>query len=324
VRRAAPGEFQLIQRLASKLWEGPGVALGPGDDAAVVHIGGKKVLLTTDLLIEGVHFRTDWMTPEEIGFKAMRVNLSDIAAMGGFPRFALISVGLPPAWRARKAERLFRGFYKAAREAGAAIVGGDTNASDRLVVNVALLGEAGGRVLTRGGARAGDSIYVTGELGASALGLAALKRGRRGFEGFVRRHKTPPLRVNVGRVLAKIDGIHAAIDLSDGLAGDLGHILEKSGVGAAVDVDALPRPGGFERAAERLGCDLLSEMLSGGEDYELAFTASSRVKIPRKISGVPVAKIGKITPKSSGLRWLRRDGTPVKGGIIGLQGFRHF
>jgi thiamine-monophosphate kinase len=315
------GEFELIRRLTSRLKLGKDVLVGPGDDCAVIRVGENRLLLTTDILIEGVHFRRD-SAPEEIGFKAMRVNLSDVAAMGGAPRWALVSVGLPPDARGRFAEKLFQGLRRAAEEAGATIVGGDTNASGRLVVNVALVGEAGPRLLLRSGARPGDRLYVTGTLGGSALGLAALK-GRRsaGFEAFIARHKKPPLRLAAGRVLAGLRGITAAIDLSDGLAGDLPHVLEASGVGAEVDLGSLPLFPGFAAAARRLGEDPLGLALGGGEDYEILFAASPRVKVPRKIGGVPVANLGIIAPKSRGLRWTGGGGAVLKGDF---SGFRHF
>jgi thiamine-monophosphate kinase len=288
----------------------------------VVRLGERKLLLTTDLLIEGIHFRRDWMKPEEIGFKAMRVNLSDIAAMGGAPRFALISLGLPREWRGRAAERLFQGLRSAGEEAGAVIVGGDTNASGRLVVNVALAGEAGPRLLLRSGARPGDRLFVTGRLGGSAAGLAALEgKRRRGFESLIARHKRPPLRVAVGYILAKTRGVTSAIDLSDGLAGDLPHLLEASGVGADVQMEAIPLFPGLRSASARLRRNPLGLALGGGEDYELLFTASPRVKIPNKIGGIPITNLGIITPKSRGLRWVSGGGTIRRGDF---PGFRHF
>lgn len=317
------GEFQLIRKLTGPLrFSKKDVMVGPGDDAAVVRPRGRGLILTTDLLVENVHFRRNWMTPEGIGFKAMRVNLSDIAAMGGVPRFALVSLGLPRETRGRYAERLFGGLRSAGKEAGVAIVGGDTNASDRLIVNVALIGEAGPRVLLRSGARAGDRLYVTGALGGSALGLAALKKGRRaGFGVFIARHRRPPLRIAVGSALARMPGVTALMDLSDGLAGDLPHLMESSGVGAEVNVGAIPRARGLVSAARRLREDPLALVLNGGEDYELLFAASPRVKIPKKISGIPITNLGIITPKTRGLRWLRSDGTVLAGDF---SGFRHF
>lgn len=316
------GEFGLIQKITAPLKLKKEILLGPGDDAAVVRFGTSTLIWTTDLLIEGRHFRRDWMTAYEIGFKAMRVNLSDIAAMGGRPLYALVSAGLPKSLALAFAADLFRGLRQAGEEAGCAIVGGDTNASDRLILNVALAGEAPfGRFLTRGGARVGDGLYVTGTIGGSALGLKALQKGRRrGYEPEIRAHLRPPLRLDIGRYLTRLKGMHAMIDLSDGLAGDLGHILDRSGVGAEIDVSRLPLPAGFERRARSLGADPRALALSGGEDYELLFAASPRVKIPQKIHGVPVTKIGRITRKRDGLRWVGRHGEVLPR----ARGFRHF
>lgn len=324
-RRSPIGEFGLIQRFIKKIRKNRSVPVGPGDDCAVVRISGNRLLLlTTDMLIEGIHFRRDWMSPFEIGVKAIRVNLSDIAAMGGIPRFALISVGIPPRLVSRVAKDLFRGMKRATQENGVAIVGGDTNASDRLIINVALAGEPGDqRLLTRKGAKVGDFIYVTGHLGDSALGLLALQKGKKGsrYNRFVRRHLAPPVRVQVGRKFSRIPGVHSLIDLSDGLAGDLRHLMEESSVGAEIWLHKIPTSRGFRREAASLGADPLTLALSGGEDYELLLTASPRQKIPDKIDGIPVTKIGKILPRKSGLKFLDTAGRPV---LKKVQSFVHF
>ena len=318
------GEFKLIKRFLSGLPKFPsGVLLGPGDDCAVVRWGSSLQLLTTDMLIEGVHFRRDWMTPKEIGEKAMLVNLSDIAAMGGTPRYALVSVGLPRSFSIAEAERLFVGMARTGEKYGVEIVGGDTNASERLIVAITLLGEpAGDRVLTRSGARVGDAVYVSGTLGESALGLEALRKGKgRGYERFIGRHRRPPCRIDVGKRLARAAAVHSLIDLSDGLAGDLRHILEESGVGAEVDIEKVPVSPGFFEKARRLGRDADLLKLAGGEDYELLWTASPGAGMPRKINGVPVAKIGTILPKGAGLRLIDSRGKRFRKKI---SGFRHF
>ncbi len=321
------GEFGLIRRLTSHLKSGKDVLLGPGDDCAVIRVRATgrsplRQLLTTDLLIEGVHFHRDWMSARQIGFKAMRVNLSDIAAMGGRPRFVLVSVGLPKSFPLREATALFKGLERAAKEAGAVIVGGDTNASDRLILNVALIGDVpSGRCLTRSGARVGDRIYVSGTLGDAALGLEILKRRKTGGGAFVRRHKIPPDRVRVGRFVAGLSGVHALIDLSDGLAGDLRHILDAGDVGADILLDRIPLSPRFRETTERLGLNPMRLALGGGEDYELLWTASPRVKMPRKIRGVPVTFVGTITPKQSGVRFFAPDGRRLK---VSFGGFRHF
>lgn len=316
------GEFELIQRLTHHSAQNrKAVQPAPGDDCAVVRASENYLLLTTDLLIEGLHFRRDWATPSEIGFKAMRVNISDVASMGGRPRYALISLGLPSTADVKEVERLYQGLRKAGEPDGVSIVGGDTNRADRWVVNVALIGEMNERPLLRSGARAGDFIYVTGALGGSALGLEALRRTGRGYESFIRRHHQPPSRVSVGRRLARMKGVHACIDLSDGLAGDVRHLLRASGVGAELSLSRIPFYPGLEAAAAALKKNALHLALSGGEDYELLFTASPRVKMPNKIDGIPVTLLGRMTHRAEELCLLDEKGGPVRGKF---QGFRHF
>lgn len=317
------GEFGLIERLTRHLRRGRHVILGVGDDCAAIKISMDfRLLLTTDMLIEGIHFRRDWMTPFEIGRKAMLVNLSDIAAMGGVPRYALVSVGLPKGMGLGGAADLFKGLRRTAEGEGVSIVGGDTNASPRLVVNVTLVGEVRGRVLTRSGARVGDDIWVTGTLGQSSLGLAALRRGRKkGYERYIRSHKTPSCRIEIGRILAKNLRVHSLIDLSDGLLGDLRHILEESRVGAEVHADQVPVLAGFTPAARALGLNPDRLKLAGGEDYELLFTASEGARLGRKILDVPVTKIGIIKPQRFGLKVVDSGGRSYQSGYTG---FEHF
>ncbi len=316
------GEFGLIDRFLSKLpsQKAPGILIGPGDDAAVIR-EKRDLIFTTDMLAEGIHFRREWMTLEEIGRKAIRVNVSDIAAMGGIPRYALISVGLPKSLSLKEIDKLLVGLAHGVREAGVTVLGGDTNSASSLVINITLIGVSSGRVLTRGGAKVGDFLYTTGSLGNSALGLEALRRGKKkGFELFIQSHRLPPDRIRVGHYLAKNRNVHAAIDLSDGLAGDLSHILQESSVGAEIFVDRLPAAKDFRKKAAELKIDPLRLQLSGGEDYELLFTA--RGAIPQNIAGVPISKIGKILPHKMGLRWIGSKGSRVR--IPFQKGFEHF
>lgn len=299
------GEFGLIQKIISRLKiRDPNVLLGPGDDCAVVRPAKTPILLSTDMLVEGVHFRRPepgWRQGigwKDLGLKAIRVNISDIAAMGGTPLYFLVALGLPRNFKMAAIDRLMSGMKKGAEEVDASIVGGNLSRSRQLIISVAVFGVASKkRFLRRSGARVGDFIYVTGTLGKSALALAA---------GW---HLVPPLRLKVGQRLARMDSVHSLIDISDGLAGDLGHILERSGVGAEVYVKKIPMPKGAG--------------LGGGEDYELLFTASPRVKLPRKIHGVPVTRIGKITRKGTGLTFLDTAGCPIKRSAE-IRAFRHF
>lgn len=317
-------EFSLIRDFVSQLRFNKSVIVGPGDDCAVVKLPRNFLqLLTTDMLIEGVHFRRDWMTPEQIGAKALWVNISDIAAMGGIPRYALISVGLPQKTSLRETQELLKGFRKVAERTGVLIIGGDTNASPHWVINVTLVGEPfRGRLLTRKGARVGDAIYVTGTLGDSALGLAALNKHKaRQHSFFVKKHIQPPNRIAMGQRLAPLSHVHSMIDLSDGLIGDLGHILEESQVGAEIFVDRLPTSKNFLAATKKLRQDPLALQLSGGEDYELLFTASPKAKIPGQIEGIPLTLVGKVLPKNKGLRLKDTKGRRIQ---KAFPGFSHF
>lgn len=315
------GEFGLIRRLTRHLKKRSGLLVGVGDDCAVVRpVAGKPMLLTTDMLIEGIHFRREWMTAREIGEKSMLVNLSDIAAMGGTPLYALVSVGLPKNFGLREATSLFGGLRRVAEREGVSIIGGDTNASRMLVINVTVVGEAGGqRIPTRSRARVGDSIWVTGTLGQSALGLQALRKNRRkGCEKFIASHKKPPCRIHVGKALADNPHVHSMIDLSDGLLGDLGHILKASGVGAEIVIDSIPVQVSFFQKVRQLALDPDFLKLSGGEDYELLFTASDRAAIGDKIAGVRVTKIGSISPKQSGMKLVDSQGRRYRAKISGF------
>ncbi len=294
------GEFGLIRHLTAGIPRKRGVLrLGIGDDCAIIGLSEKTdLLVTTDMLIERVHFRRDWYSDRQIGEKAMRVNLSDIAAMGGIPRYAVVAVGLPRSLRLTEVEQLFRGIKKVCRETGCLLIGGDTNASRQLTLAVTILGEVEkGRGLRRSGARVGDLLYVTGVLGKA--------------DSFLRQHRyyPPPDRLKIGRFLVTRRLATSAIDISDGLLGDLQHIMEESGVGAEVEV--LRLPGSASQLAK----------LTGGEDYEILFTAPAGRKIPDKIAGVPIRRIGRITALRRGIR-LVREGVEIP--IPPKTGFRHF
>jgi len=237
---------------------------GPGDDCVLLRPNaGLELAVTTDMLVEGRHFTKD-ADPRKLGHKALAVNLSDLAAMGAAPRWALLSIGLPGADE-RWLEAFSAGLFALAGRFGVELVGGDTTRAEARVINVVALGEVpAGVALYRSAARPGDDIWVSGELGGAALAL----RRPEVLEVVKRLHEPEP-RVELGERLRGI--AHAAIDISDGLVGDLGHIVERSALGAVVDYARLPRAGAFaalgDAALER-DC-----VLSGGEDYELAFTA---------------------------------------------------
>jgi thiamine-monophosphate kinase len=303
-------EDQLIETI-SRLLSGrePGVVVGIGDDAAVVEPGSGSLVLTTDLLAEGVHFERGAISARDLGAKAITVNVSDVAAMAASPRYALVALAAPADVEAAWVVELFGGMREASAEYGLALVGGDTNRADLLVLSVAVVGEvAPGRALVRSGARPGDRIVVTGELGGAAGGLVLSRAepdvtsvalsapwGRALVEALER----PVARVGEAQVLAR-SGATAMMDLSDGFAKDLSRLCEASGVGARVHVEAVPVSGALADGAAALGVDARTLALSGGEDYELLATlpAGSVGDAAARLSedfGVGLSDVGEIT-----------------------------
>ena len=303
-------EDQLIEAI-SRLLSGrePGVVVGIGDDAAVVEPGSGSLVLTTDLLAEGVHFERGSISARDLGAKAITVNVSDVAAMAASPRYAMVALAAPADVEAAWVMELFGGMRDACAEYGLALVGGDTNRAELLVLSAAVVGEvAPGRALLRSGARASDRIVVTGELGAAAGGLALARAepdvtsvalsapwGRALVEGLER----PVARVGEAQILSR-SGATAMMDLSDGLAKDLSRLCQASGVGARVAVDAVPVSPALADGSSALGVDALSLALSGGEDYELLATmpaGSVEEAATRLLAdfGVRLSDVGEIT-----------------------------
>jgi thiamine-monophosphate kinase len=268
------GEFELIARLAT-IFGTPSDGLGIGDDAATWPAAGDTVAVaTTDMLVEGIHFRLDWTSAADLGWKALAVNLSDLAAMGARPGRALVSVAVDAARRALVVE-VARGLQSLADRTGTQVVGGDTVRSPGpLVINVALVGEADqARLLRRDTARVGDLVAVTGTLGAASAGLVLLtERGphlEAAHDPLVGALHRPVPRLAAGAILARL-GVRCAIDVSDGLASETHHLARASGVGIEIDVDRLPLA---PAAVQALGSQrAIAGALSGGEDYELLFT----------------------------------------------------
>jgi thiamine-monophosphate kinase len=271
-----PSEFELIRKYFERAprqaragdGSASGVALGIGDDAALLRpSAGMELAVSTDLLLEGRHFRAG-ADPRKLGHKALAVNLSDMAAMGAAPRWATLAIALPEADEAWL-EAFCKGFFSLAERFGVALVGGDT-CRGPLTLCVTILGEVpAGLALFRAGAGPGDDIWVSGELGGAALGLA-----RPGIAAAAKRLDEPEPRVELGERLRGIAS--AAIDVSDGFVQDLGHILERSGVGAIVEYELLPRPADLRNIPDR---ELQARLaLSGGDDYELVFTAPQGVR----------------------------------------------
>jgi thiamine-monophosphate kinase len=301
-------ERQLIAAIAARLPKlGTGVRVGIGDDCAVLRPRpGHEVLVTTDLLLEGTHFRRDWHSPESAGHRCMARGLSDLAAMGATPLAAFLSLAAPPdltraRGKAKKSwlDRFLDGLLALAREHGVPLAGGDTAQSNSggLVADIVLLGQTPrGRALLRSGARAGDRIYVTGALGGSAAELLALQHGQRSRSAHAAHPQLfPQPRLGAGQRLMRGRLATAAIDISDGLSTDLDHLCEESGLTAVIDTAALPVHPLAKMAVERgWVASALALALHGGEDYELLFTAPAHVRMPRSIAGVPVRAIGEM------------------------------
>lgn len=315
------GEFRLIEALAAALPTGDkDVFLGIGDDAAAVDIGNDRLLLATcDIQIENVHFTISGFTPEQIGIKAAAVNLSDIAAMGGVPRFALVSIAVPAAVDAAYIGLVYRGLGDFLFSRGATVIGGNTSKSEGgLIIDVTLLGEVEkSRLLTRNGARPGDALCVTGSLGASRAGLMLLSNAdlfvsEKTRNEALTRHRTPCPRLSEIRAPSALGGITSCIDISDGLRGDAGHLADRSGVKVIIDIDELPVAPCAREVAALAGENHRRFALQGGEDFELLFTApNDRVDaicadIAEKTK-TPVTVIGEIA-RGKGV-WIRRRGS---------------
>lgn len=250
--------------------------MGIGDDCAVVDGPGELLsLVTKDLLLEGVHFRRDWASAREIGHKSLAVNLSDVAAMGGRPRFVVLGMALSPDTSLTWVEGFQDGFEALATRHEVTLIGGDTTRSQAgVVVSVTVLGEvAPGRLRCRDGARPGQLVAVTGSLGDSRRALTLLQEGRPCPPALLARHHAPEPRITEGISLGAWTSGGAMIDLSDGLLGDLGHICKASGVGAEIDLAALPVSDALVASSEGRAA-ALQEALRGGEDYELLVTLS--------------------------------------------------
>lgn len=295
------GEFGFIYSVQEKCRNNPGVLLGIGDDAAATSLTPGMILLSTaDLLAEGIHFDLAWSDPTNLGRKSLAVNLSDIAAMGGAPRYALLSLAIPPKLSFEFMESFVSGFLEQADKFGVSLIGGDTSsAKDALVISVTLLGEQyPEKIVKRNGAAEGDIICISGTLGDSALGLKLLKDGSRSGEA-VQRHLNPVPRVGLGKALAERAIPTAMIDISDGLSADLGHILKASAKGAKVYLDSIPLSGNFKQSVSKNSPDYYRLPLSGGEDYELLFTLHpSKLREAKEVAaatGAVIAVIGEIT-----------------------------
>lgn len=297
------GEFRFIEKIRSLVQKRGDVKVGIGDDAAVLRIGkGRTLLFTTDMILEGKHFLKDQATPFEIGWKAMAVNVSDIAAMGGVPTYAVVAAGLPSSLSEKFLRELYRGMSAVCRRFGIALVGGDTNASERIVLAVSLLGQAPkGGALLRSSAKPGDAIFVTGSLGGSYASKKHLR--------FIPR-------IRESQFLAAHGRVHAMMDISDGLGSDIFRLTSESRAGACLYEKAIP----VSPAAKSV-----KHALTDGEDFELLFTVGAKDAArllnswPKRLTGIHC--VGHVTARSKGVKLLMRDGRMR---VLKESGFDHY
>lgn len=323
------GEFGLIRRIRSSLKDSQGKAvLGIGDDGAALKIApGKLVLFTLDTLVENTHFKWDYASPGEVGWKALAVNISDIAAMGGIPTYCVVGLGLSGTFKIDLVDGLYKGLKEIAARYGIGVVGGDVVRSSEFFISVCLLGEvAGGDICPRSGAKVGDLIFVTGELGAAAAGLICLNAvhvnlASRKREFLVQKHLRPSPRLKEGQWIAAKRLATAMIDVSDGLISDLFRIREESRVGAVLWEERIPVALPARELARSIGKSPLDWALHGGEDYELLFTASSDKKeLLEQEADFPVSCIGEVLEWGKGMVLKNGEGRLVR---IEERGYNH-
>ena len=314
-------ERQLIAQLRRKLRSrSRAVALGLGDDCAVLRFPqDDDALITTDFSLEGVHFRRDWQSPECIGHRCLARGLSDIAAMGGRPIAAFLSLALPSDCSQKWVDRFFAGLLKLARRQMVVLAGGDTAQSlSGVLADIVVVGRVErGTAVLRSGAKKGDQIYVTGKLGESAAALRLLSAGK-----IKRRDVFPEPRIAVGEWLRKNRIASAAIDVSDGLSTDLTHICQESGVGAVIEAEAIPVHPSATRdgpQAPSTGHAALDLALHGGEDYELLFIAPRSRRVPPRIAGVTITRIGEIV-RGRSVKIVQEG----KESVLRSRGWQHF
>lgn len=302
---------------------------GIGDDAAVVRARAPLWLVTTDLMQDGIHFESRWDLWDHVGYKALQVNVSDIAAMGGIPVWYWLTLSLPPRFSLQTLQALRRGMRRAERETGLVCAGGDTNrAAGPVAIDVTMLGRAARRIAYRHGARPGDDLYITGRLGEAALGLALLRKRfhKTAFaRSFCRRQTAPSARLIAGQQLTAAGLVHAMIDISDGLNADLARLLTASGVGAEIELTALHPQPSFRRLCRRLRLDPWQLILGGGDDYELLFAAPAgqrkKVATLEKKLSLSITRIGTIV-RRRGIRYRDTGGRRALSDVTGYEHFR--
>jgi len=316
-------EFEYLKTLRERVRAGgssAGLVRGIGDDAAVLNSSpDRNVVISTDLLLEDIDFRMETTRADLLGHKALAVSLSDIAAMGARPRWALLSIAVTEAvWHSEFLDQFYEGFFRLADRLGVKLIGGDLSRTDaKIAVDSVVLGECQtDREIFRSGARPGDQIYVTGYLGDASAGLRLLERGARLHTNSTTRRETnsvdhlllrqlqPEPRTGWGILLGEQQLATSMIDISDGLSSDLNHLCEESGVGALVEASRLPIDSVVREICGRRALDPLMLALHGGEDYELLFTVAPEnvSRLPKRVDGVSLTRIGEIRELSEGVR----------------------
>ncbi len=331
-------EFQLIQSLPRRFsTQGLHPIVGIGDDAAVLPSSSSQhVVISTDLLVENIHFTRKTATLYDIGYKAAAANLSDIAAMGATPTAIFVAIALPPSFIEEDWHKFYRGLAVPCKRYKVQLLGGDTSASPTsLFIAITIMGQvAPGHFLTRHGAKNGDLIYVSGTLGDSAAGLAYLNQSKRPQKSAIRskpmkylvqRHLQPTARVPLGELLASQPYASSAMDLSDGLSGDLRHLCRQSQVGALIDSEQIPMSQQMQLYAKRIRATPLHWSLHGGEDYELLFTIPPQwqheLEKCAKERRIPITHIGIIQPKRFGIRIVHHD---QRQDVFSPRSYEHF
>ncbi|MET3291710.1 UNVERIFIED_CONTAM: thiamine-monophosphate kinase [Brevibacillus sp. OAP136] len=335
----ANDEFSYIRQWTGRSagQAGDGLVVGIGDDAAVFSVSSdKEVIACCDAMVETVHFLRETMHHTDVGYKSFISNISDIAAMGGVPRFAMVTIAKPATWTPEECSQIYDGMYEACREYGVRIIGGDTvSAPDALHLSVTMLGEVErGMALLRSAAKPGDAVFVTGTVGGAAAGLDLLFKAKEHgtpmqydpyWEPLVRLHQRPSAQVMAGRLLQQASGIGALNDVSDGLASELWEIAEASGVAISVERDMLPIAGLVREYAETVGKDAVDWALYGGEDYQLVGTVQgTKAEILAQMfarQGLSFSLIGKIEAGSPQVFLQAPDGSSKR---LNKDGYNHF
>jgi len=321
------GEFGLINLIKRRVFsEDKSVLVNIGDDAAIIRPSPDKLLIfTTDTLMENVHFDLRYFTFEQIGWKAMVANLSDVAAMGGLPKFALATIGLPKSISVENVISIYDGMNDIAKRHKCKVIGGDTLFSPKgIFISITLLGEVEKKYLVkRSGAKRGDLICVTGDLGEAQAGLEFLKKYPHRKSAFTRKHLTPLPRINEARILVKNSKISSMIDISDGLSSELFHLTEESHLGAIIYEAKIPISPNSIKVGNLLKRSPLLWALSSGEEYELLFTVGRNelAKLGKVKEKVRVSIIGEMVNKNEGVFLMEKSGKKRK---LSKSGFTHF